>query len=88
MSEIKDANNNQTNMTQTDVKKKTPRCAHEGCRRKLGLVPFTCRCTKDFCVEHRGSDAHGCTYDYKADHKKELLKFMSTAVVGQKVLMI
>ena len=88
MSETLDKQNNQSTTTQTEVKKKTPRCAHEGCRRKLGLVPFTCRCNKDFCVEHRCSDSHSCTFDYKAEQKKELLKFMSTPVIGQKVLMI
>jgi predicted nucleic acid binding AN1-type Zn finger protein len=88
MSELQDTKTNNSTTTQNEAKKKTLRCAHEGCRRKLGLVPFTCRCTKDFCAEHRGGDAHACTYDYKAEHKKELLKYMSTAVVGQKVIVI
>lgn len=88
MSEILDAKQVENSMTESVSKKKTPRCAHEGCRRKLGIVPFTCRCSKDFCVEHRSSDTHGCTFDYRAEHKKELLKTMSTAVVGPKVIVI
>ena len=68
--------------------KKTARCQFEGCRRKLGPVPFSCRCNKDFCIDHRGSDAHACTFDYKAEHKKELLKTLSTPIIGTKVIAI
>ena len=74
--------------TEKSESKKTVRCQFEGCKIKLGLVPFSCRCSKDFCIEHRGSDAHNCTFDYKAEHKKELLKTLSTPIIGTKVLMI
>lgn len=88
MSEIQETAQPSSTTTQSESKKKTPRCSHDGCRRKLGIVPFTCRCNKDFCIEHRASDSHACTFDYRAEHKKELLKTMSTAVVGPKVIMI
>ncbi|MQL78474.1 hypothetical protein Taro_010919 [Colocasia esculenta] len=40
------------------------RCS--GCRRKVGLTGFRCRCGELFCAEHRYSDRHDCSYDYKA----------------------
>ncbi|XP_024983083.1 zinc finger A20 and AN1 domain-containing stress-associated protein 5-like [Cynara cardunculus var. scolymus] len=40
------------------------RCS--GCRRKVGLTGFRCRCGEMFCSEHRYSDRHDCSYDYKA----------------------
>ncbi|GAV72752.1 zf-AN1 domain-containing protein/zf-A20 domain-containing protein [Cephalotus follicularis] len=39
------------------------RCS--GCRRKVGLTGFRCRCGELFCSEHRYSDRHECSYDYK-----------------------
>lgn len=39
------------------------RCS--GCRRKVGLTGFRCRCGDLFCANHRYSDRHDCSYDYK-----------------------
>lgn len=40
------------------------RCS--GCRRKVGLTGFRCRCGELFCGEHRYSDRHDCSFDYRA----------------------
>lgn len=40
------------------------RCS--GCRRKVGLMGFRCRCGEMFCSDHRYSDRHDCSYDYKS----------------------
>jgi hypothetical protein len=61
------------------------RCCLEGCKKKLGLTDFPCKCGKIHCTAHRASEAHACTYDYKEAGKKQLLKTMSTAVVAKKV---
>ncbi|KAK6925662.1 Zinc finger, A20-type [Dillenia turbinata] len=42
----------------------TRRCS--GCKRKVGLMGFRCRCGEIFCGEHRYSDRHDCSFDYKA----------------------
>ncbi|KAK9692372.1 hypothetical protein RND81_09G259800 [Saponaria officinalis] len=39
------------------------RCS--GCRKRVGLTGFRCRCGDLFCAEHRYSDRHECSYDYK-----------------------
>ncbi|KAL3516496.1 hypothetical protein ACH5RR_023398 [Cinchona calisaya] len=46
------------------VKREVNRCS--GCRRKVGLTGFRCRCGELFCSEHRYSDRHDCSYDYKS----------------------
>ncbi|KAI8023617.1 Zinc finger A20 and AN1 domain-containing stress-associated protein 5 [Camellia lanceoleosa] len=46
------------------AKRELNRCS--GCRRKVGLTGFRCRCGELFCSEHRYSDRHDCSYDYKA----------------------
>ncbi|XP_074318910.1 zinc finger A20 and AN1 domain-containing stress-associated protein 4-like [Silene latifolia] len=40
------------------------RCS--GCRKRVGLTGFRCRCGDLFCAEHRYSDRHECSYDYKS----------------------
>uniref|UniRef100_A0A7N0VAY7 AN1-type domain-containing protein n=1 Tax=Kalanchoe fedtschenkoi TaxID=63787 RepID=A0A7N0VAY7_KALFE len=40
------------------------RCS--GCGKKVGLTGFRCRCGGLFCSEHRYSDRHGCSFDFKA----------------------
>ena len=72
-------------LTQEVTGAKKNRCAVEGCKRRLTLTDFACRCGKTCCPSHRFSDDHACTYDYKKDAKQELLKTMSSAVTGVKV---
>jgi len=48
-----------------------PRC--QKCNIKVSLTAFACRCGLKFCNKHQYSDQHGCTFNYKAEAKKELL---------------
>ena len=76
-------------MMSTQQPEKMPkRCQCKDCRAKLGIVPFSCRCGKYFCGTHRMAENHNCTYDYKAEGKKELLKYLSTPIVAEKVAII
>ncbi|KAB5520511.1 hypothetical protein DKX38_024830 [Salix brachista] len=45
------------------ARREVNRCS--GCRRRVGLTGFRCRCGELFCWEHRYSDRHDCNYDYK-----------------------
>ena len=60
------------------------RCGFDGCKKKLGLTDMACRCESTFCGVHRHSEDHGCTFDYKKENEKQLLKTMST-VVAKKI---
>lgn len=46
------------------AKSSVNRCS--SCRKRVGLTGFRCRCDRTFCGEHRYSDRHGCSFDYKA----------------------
>ncbi|KAK9735997.1 hypothetical protein RND81_04G243700 [Saponaria officinalis] len=46
------------------AKRAVNRCS--GCRKRVGLTGFRCRCGDLFCAEHRYSDRHDCSYDYKS----------------------
>lgn len=47
---------------------KKPRC--KACRKKIGLLPFECKCGLTFCMACRGPEFHACSYDWKADRVK------------------
>lgn len=68
--------------------KQQKRCAKEGCRWKLKLTDYPCRCEKLFCSQHRVAETHDCTFDYKAYQKNVLLKTMSTPIVADKLTAI
>ena len=53
-------------------KKKPKRCQMEGCRKKLPITAYDCRCEKRFCSLHSNAESHNCTFDYKAFHRKNL----------------
>ncbi|PSS24474.1 Zinc finger A20 and AN1 domain-containing stress-associated protein [Actinidia chinensis var. chinensis] len=58
--------------TEAVVKREVNRCS--GCRRKVGLTGFRCRCGDLFCAEHRYSDRHDCSYDYKAAGREAIAR--------------
>lgn len=70
------------------IEKKEPlrpkRCQHEGCKVKLMLADFACRCSGFYCSQHRFSEAHKCRFDYKGKGLDTLAKQMQ-AVIGVKV---
>ncbi|KAK1389632.1 Zinc finger A20 and AN1 domain-containing stress-associated protein 4 [Heracleum sosnowskyi] len=43
---------------------KPNRCS--SCRKRVGLMGFTCKCGVTFCGTHRYPEQHGCTFDFKA----------------------
>ncbi len=54
-------------------KKSTIGCCYiDGCNKKLGIMPFVCRCQKEFCAKHRMPELHQCSFDYKTYEKKKL----------------
>ena len=55
-------------------KKKTPkRCQLKGCKKKLSITAFDCKCKKRFCNLHIYSDNHNCKFDYKSLYKQNLI---------------
>ncbi|KAL9321866.1 hypothetical protein ACSQ67_009919 [Phaseolus vulgaris] len=56
----------------SEAKRVVNRCS--GCRRKVGLTGFRCRCGDLFCAEHRYSDRHDCSYDYKAAGREAIAR--------------
>lgn len=66
-------------------KMKSKLCCTDGCKKKLSLTDFPCKCGKIHCSMHRAPEVHSCSYDYKSDHNKFLLKTMDVPVVSKKI---
>ncbi|XWS32550.1 hypothetical protein CRYUN_Cryun23aG0167500 [Craigia yunnanensis] len=67
------ASNRSVNDPATAAEKKlVNRCS--GCRKRVGLTGFRCRCGELFCAEHRYSDRHDCSYDYKAAGREAIAR--------------
>jgi len=64
------------------------RCNMADCKKKLSLCDFACKCANIYCSLHRAAEAHKCCYDFRAEARGNLLKTMSTSVVGKKMEVI
>jgi hypothetical protein len=63
---------------------KPKRCQHDGCKVKLMLADFACRCKSFYCSQHRASEVHKCSFDYKTVGK-DLLSKQNPAIVADKL---
>ena len=52
------------------TKPKKIKCAI--CKKKLGLMPFDCKCGLHFCALHRAPESHNCTFDFRSEGCKKL----------------
>lgn len=57
---------------QVPAQQSSGRCG--GCKRKVGLTGFKCRCGLVFCGTHRYPEKHGCGFDYKGKGREELAR--------------
>ncbi|XP_060523254.1 uncharacterized protein LOC132700141 [Cylas formicarius] len=65
------------------VAKKRSRCGE--CNRRLNITNiYSCRCGRMFCSQHRYSEVHRCTYDYKTEGRR-LLEHQNPLVAAEKV---
>tara|TARA_Y100000287_G_C13952079_1_gene224617 strand:- start:129 stop:350 length:222 start_codon:yes stop_codon:yes gene_type:complete len=68
----------------TVIKPKTKKNRCPVCNKKMGLMPFECKCGKLFCIKHKDPEAHNCTYDYKTNSRIKLEEKL-VKVVNQKI---
>ena len=55
---------------------KKKRCTE--CKKKLGVIEYICKCGKVFCINHLQAETHACTYNYKAEADKALIKYLES----------
>lgn len=66
---------------------KKERCAMKGCKKKLGMVKYTCNCGKNFCIKHKLAESHNCTFDFQKEGKK-IIAEQNPVIVKPKVIAI
>ncbi|KAJ8949078.1 hypothetical protein NQ318_016982 [Aromia moschata] len=65
------------------VIKKRARCNE--CNKRLNITNiYNCRCGKIFCSQHRYSEVHRCSYDYKTEGRK-ILEQQNPLVTAEKI---
>jgi len=57
------------------------------CNKKLGLIPFDCKCSNTFCIRCRLPSDHKCNYDFKLEGKEKILKD-NPVVIADKIKII
>lgn len=65
-------------------KKKTTRCSYRSCKKKVNIVGFTCRCSKEFVFCSKHLNAHECTFDFRKD-AQERIKKDNPIVIASKI---
>jgi hypothetical protein len=74
-------------ITKLIKKERCSRCSMEGCKKKLGVVKFTCNCGKNYCTTHKLAESHNCTYDFIEEGKK-MLEEKNPVVIKAKIIKI
>ena len=57
------------------------------CKKKMGMMEFTCKCDYEYCQKCLAPEVHKCTFDFKI-HGKSLLKEKLTKVTNVKLVKI
>lgn len=73
----------QSTNTISESVKQNNRCAHDACKKKLQLSDPECRCKRRFCINHRMSEMHACSYDYRLEGRKQL-EILNPKIVNNK----
>ena len=68
-------------MEQTPVKK--TRCGQ--CRVRLTVQAYSCKCAKEFCINHLPASEHACTYNYRIEGRQQLTKQLDTSGLAVKL---
>ena len=55
------------------------------CNRKLNLInQFECKCNYIFCINHKSSFDHNCTFNYK-EYERNIIKKNNPVIVAKKI---
>jgi hypothetical protein len=63
------------------------KCGFEGCKRKIPLTAYPCKCKLVFCDLHRFYKDHKCTYNYFDEGQKRMKDNLSSIVFTKKELL-
>lgn len=50
------------------------------CKKKTGMMSFTCKCNNIYCLQCKLPEIHSCSFDYKKESKDILNKTLEKVV--------
>jgi len=62
---------------------KKVKCA--SCKVRLAAMAYSCKCEKQFCINHLPAAEHACTYNYRTDSRDQLRKQLDTSGLAVKL---
>jgi hypothetical protein len=65
-------------------KPRPKRCMCPGCKTKITLTDFACKCHGWYCSMHRHAESHSCSFDFKTQGQGILEKQL-VKVAGEKL---
>jgi len=71
MTAIQEDNTNENTNEELRSKKRQKRCKKTGCRKKLQLTDYPCKCGYIFCPLHRLPEQHDCSFNFKKERNDE-----------------
>lgn len=54
----------------------TKKCGQ--CKKKLGVMSYTCKCERLFCISHLPPQEHQCSFDFKKEAQAVIQKQMDS----------
>jgi len=71
----------------SDTKKtKTKRCGV--CKISLAILSYSCKCEKQFCINHLPAVEHACSFNYRDMSQAQLSKQLDVSGLAPKILKI
>lgn len=64
--------NDQKNIKNNILEIKKKKC--DFCNKKIGLIPFVCKCDSSYCAKCRLPSEHKCTFDFKTNGREKINK--------------
>jgi hypothetical protein len=55
------------------------------CKVSLATLAYSCKCEKQFCINHLPAAEHTCTYNYRVDSRDQLRKQLDTSGLAVKL---
>ena len=67
-------------------KSRTKRCAI--CKTSLAILAYSCKCEKQFCINHLPAVEHACSFNYRDSSQTQLSRQLDVSGLTQKIMKI
>jgi len=67
-------------------KPRTKRCAI--CKTSLAILAYSCKCEKQFCINHLPAIEHACMFNYRDNSQVQLSRQLDVSGLTQKIMKI